>query len=404
MDSDKYLYLASIYLDVNSPESFGSVQLIWDRVKAEGAPFEIRKRDVSEFLRSFESFTKYQKTIRKIQHSTHVVPSNNLCWESDILHFQKFEGFNDSYKYILCCCDSYSRLLMVEPLKSKKSQDVIDAMESIFKRTNSKPVVMFLDMGTEYTSKIFKEFAKGHNIRLLYAHQDVHAAKIERLQRTLKSIIFRYFAQNNTLTYINHLYQFESNYNHRVHTVTQQRPIDLAKDSESQDDEKRKKLAYLRSNRKFFIQDFRRALADYRTRCLHAKTKSKVGRQTKLKINTPVRLVRLFKNKFQKGYDQNYSDQVYFISQVMPGNPPRYTVRTEDGEEVKGSIYASEMKAVSQMKKVYRDPNEPQRIAVIRSVQDSKDENGQLKYNVELVFEDNTSEIKWITADDLEDM
>ena len=59
--------------------------------------------------------------------------------------------------------------------------------------------------------------------------QHTHMAIVERFNRTLLNKINKYLLSNQTLTFINVLDDIIYNYNHKIHSTTQRKPIDIYK-------------------------------------------------------------------------------------------------------------------------------------------------------------------------------
>ena len=65
--------------------------------------------------------------------------------------------------------------------------------------------------------------------------------------------------------------------------------------------------------------------------------------QPSLNIGYLVRL-SLFGDRFQRGYTQSWSEEVFEIYAVVKSHPVRYKVRDLLGEEIEGSLYRDDLK------------------------------------------------------------
>jgi hypothetical protein len=156
------------------------------------------------------------------------------------------------------------------------------------------------------------------------SHPTVKCPNIERYNRTLKTRLWKYFTQRNTLRYINVLQTIISSINHSISQPLGCRPVDVNRDNE---DEIRVKL--------------------------YGKTTLKRPKYT-FAVGDRVRIAKE-KGKFQKGYLSNYTREVFIITQRMSRDPPVYRIRDETGEELAGVFYAPELViAVEDMKRTKR--------------------------------------------------
>ena len=61
---------------------------------------------------------------------------------------------NDGYKYLLNVIDLFSKTAYSIPLKSKSSEVIIDAFETLF--TNRRPKKLWTDQGSEFISTVIR--------------------------------------------------------------------------------------------------------------------------------------------------------------------------------------------------------------------------------------------------------
>ena len=68
---------------------------------------------------------------------------------------------------------------------------------------------------------------KSKSIRHMFAESDVKASISERVIKTIKSKIYRYFTYKQSYEYVNELQSFAQGYNKTVHRTIDMRPIDV---------------------------------------------------------------------------------------------------------------------------------------------------------------------------------
>ena len=74
------------------------------------------------------------------------------------------------------------------------------------------------DRGTEFTNRVFQKFAKENDLHFFTTYNDeTKASIVERLNRTLKTKMWKYFTHRETLNHVDVLSEMVASYNHTVH-------------------------------------------------------------------------------------------------------------------------------------------------------------------------------------------
>ena len=68
----------------------------------------------------------------------------------------------------------------------------MEGFESIMRRAKQFPRRILADKGAEIKNELFQAYCKNNNILLLLRNNFVHAPCVERFNRTLKNLMFRY--------------------------------------------------------------------------------------------------------------------------------------------------------------------------------------------------------------------
>src|SRR5215510_9206841 len=133
--------------------------------------------------------------------------------------------FNDNYNYLLTIIDVFSKYVHLIPLKSKTGPAVTSAFLSVFKDLKysrplrRRPLWVRTDKGKEFINKHFQTMLKREKIQFqVCKNPDVKCTIVERVQRTLREKIYKYFTANNTYRFIDVLSQVVSSYNNAVHS------------------------------------------------------------------------------------------------------------------------------------------------------------------------------------------
>lgn len=83
-------------------------------------------------------------------------------WQVDLIEFCSLSRQNDGYKYALMCIDVFSKKAFARALKSKRSKEVADAMETIFEESGVVPknihVSVIIHFRRLYSYQVFHIF------------------------------------------------------------------------------------------------------------------------------------------------------------------------------------------------------------------------------------------------------
>ena len=129
-------------------------------------------------------------------------------------------------KYILYAIDLFSKHAWVVPLKDKKGISIVNAFQKIISKER-KPNKIWVDQGSEFYNKSFKDFLKINNIKMYSTYNEGKSVVAERCIRSSKNKIFNHMTavSKNVLDHI------VDKYNNTVHRTIKMRPVDVTSDS-----------------------------------------------------------------------------------------------------------------------------------------------------------------------------
>ena len=206
-------------------------------------------------------------------------------------------------------------------MKNKSAASLVAALQSTF--VDVWPKTLQTDQGKEFLNKSVQALLQRYDIHHFSTHNaETKASVVERFNRTLKSRMWRYFTQHQTWRYIDILPVLVRSYNNARH-----RSIGMAPSN------------------------------------VNAKNQEKVWQRLyghdgkgvpKLHVSDRVRVSK-YKRTFEKGYETNWSEEMFTIHEVHPADPPVYRLRDDLGEVLEGTFYELELQKVSvPVDKVYR--------------------------------------------------
>ena len=250
-------YLRKFYNDLNNPAAYSGPQKLYEAVKAKGEK-SFSYNQIQRFLHSEDTYS-LQKPIRhRFRRQRVVVTHIDEEYEADLMVVQNLAKENDNIKYLLVVIDIFSRFLWIEPLQDKTSKNVITGFKNIFKQGRT-PEKLRTDKGSEFVNRWVKNYLKSQGIDFFTTQNtETKASFVERVIRTFRAKLFRYFTQKHTYRYIDHLQDLVYNYNITPHrSLNNESPISVNGKNEADlwafqylnikkksGKEKRKKLVY----------------------------------------------------------------------------------------------------------------------------------------------------------------
>jgi len=300
--------LTPTYRNPEHPASFGGVTALHRALKG-----RVKTKEIKKWLSNKESYSLHKQAQRKFQRNRILVRGIDAQFQSDLVDMQNLARYNNGYKYILTCIDVFSKYAWAIPLKDKTGTNVVSALRTIF--SERKPQVLQTDKGKEFTNKVVQNFLKRENVHFFTTENStVKASIVERFHRTLKFKMWKYFTEMNTYKYIDVLDKLVKSYNHTWHSSIQTEPVQV-------NGEKEKQIWAL-------------------------LYKSNVKVIPKLKVGDTVRISKL-KMIFEKGYEHNWTREIFTVHEILPRNPPVYRLKDLAGEVIQGTFYEKELQKVT---------------------------------------------------------
>ena len=302
------------YTSPSSPISFASPGWIYLYYNKEIPLIKIQK-----WLEEIDAYTLHKHTkLPKPRNPTYAY-YKRYQFQIDLIELGKFSAANNEIKYLLCAIDIFTRFAFVEPLIDKTAQSFMEGFKSIIKRARKCPKRILADKGGEIKNRIFQDYCKQNNILLIHSENLNHAPFVERFNRTLKNIMFRYMTHFDTKKYIDVLSLLVYGYNHRKHRMIGMTPAEAEKPGRTS-----------------------------AIRKIQEKHYAKVKRiKPKFKAGQTVRISK-FKDHFDRGFTQQFQEEVFKIKSVSTKLPiPTYELQTLDEQETLiGNFYANELTKV----------------------------------------------------------
>jgi len=243
-------------------------------------------------------------------------------WESDLIDVHALSRHNDGVKYLLTIIDVFSNFLHMVPLKSKTGKDVSAVFQSVLKDPRymipfkRRPFWVRTDKGKEFLNESFHKFLKREGIQFQACRNpDIKCSIVERVQRTVRDKLYKYFTHKNTYRYVDVLSDFVSGFNATIHGSTGMAPANVT-DS-------------------YILALWKRL----------QKRQDKVRvRTARYSVGQHVRISKE-KAKFAKSAEQNFSTEIFRI--ITHRNPrPVYELEDLNRKLIDGQFYEEELTPV----------------------------------------------------------
>ena len=184
-------------------------------------PFSFGPKKTSRLPNDWWQKSRVYTLHRPIRHRFPTRPTltsaPNMQFQADLMDLQKFKRQNKGFAYILVVIDIFSRKLFAFPLKNKLGKSVTAAFEKLF-RQHTKPAYLQTDDGTEFFNSNLQKLLKKHNVKLFSVKSQFKAALAERVIRTVKTRLWRYFTHKGSYQWLKVLPDLISSYNDTPHT------------------------------------------------------------------------------------------------------------------------------------------------------------------------------------------
>lgn len=238
----------------------------------------------------------------------------------DLIDMQALAKQNDNYKYIICIIDTFTRKLWVRAVRSRHAQGVTAAVREILVTMDRLPDSILADRGTEMKNRYFQRMLADLNIRFDHPDSEVKAGSVERVNRSLQSLLYKSMTERESRRYIDVLQPLVETYNSRPHRSLQGMSPDEADLDANQD-----RVSSIQRERFAKILEERRP------------PRFRVGDTVRVKIN--------FGNRFARGYEEQFSRELFRIRDINLRMPiPMYFLYSLDEEErIDGGFYGNEI-------------------------------------------------------------
>jgi hypothetical protein len=242
-----------------------------------------------------------------------IVKSLNDLFQADLVEMIPYSSKNNGFRYILVVINCFSKFVWAFPLKTKSGNEVAENMEKVFQQ--QQPKNLQTDLGKEFFNKTFQLLMKKYNINHYNTYSEKKASIVERVNRTLKNLMWKEFNYHGHYRWINLLDNIVQKYNNSKHRTIGMKPSEVKKKHE-------KKLLNTVYN--------------------HLKI---VNLTSKFHVGDHVRISKS-RGVFDKKYMPNWSTEIFTIKKILLTNPNSYLLQDYQKQDIKGCFYQQQLQKV----------------------------------------------------------
>jgi hypothetical protein len=315
---------ARVYYDIEHPAGFtGSAATLHKHV--EGSTL----RSTEQWLSAQDAYTLHKHARNRFKHPQVYSEGIDDLWSADLADMQHLASENDGVRYLLVVIDVLSKYGWARPLRNKTGESVSAALQDIFDSDSRIPRKLRTDRGTEFLSRVTRALLKRRNIVFYTADNYSKASHAERLIRTLKGRLWRYFRATNGRRYVDVLQDTMSLYNNSYHSSIRMTPGEVTPMNHH---------------------------VAWQTLYGHLLKRGKERRASAahtFAVGDEVRISKL-KGHFEKGYGSNWTTEIFTIKRIdktTAASRPTYKLKDNSGEDVLGSFQTEELQRVRELPK-----------------------------------------------------
>ena len=314
----------ALYRKPDFPGSLGGVNTFIRGLQRQGE--KIKSDDVKKYLQQDDLYQLHKPSRRRFSRRPTVVNGIDHLWQVDLSDVSAIKKYNDNHRFLLFVIDVFSKYAWVRLLKDKTGATLTKTMKKILETTGRRPLYVMSDKGTEFVNHAFKKMLKSFDVDFYTSqNEETKAAIVERLQRTYKTKMFKYFTDQSTLRYVDVLQDLTDSYNQTHHTTIGMAPADV---DYKTDDIVRQRL----------------------TKKLKKQTQSK----EKISVGDSVRIT-IARAPFRKGYLPSWTEEIFTVAEKKKTRPTTYRLKDYGDNFLEGSFYTHELQKVPHDKgRVYR--------------------------------------------------
>ena len=281
----------------NPSSGYQSAERLYRKALEDG--LTVSRKQVKDWLKSQDTYTRYKPIVKRHDFRQTYVNYLGEQVQMDLVDMGKYKDENNGRYWILTAIEILSRYAFAIPVYRKDTSNMTKAVTLLLKQFKDRfdvepPKLAQFDDGLEFHNVGVKKLLEKHGIKYFSTNSDKKAAVVERFNRTLKTAMWRYFYAKGTYKWVDVLDKLVQNYNNTKHSAILMKPSAVTKKNE----------------------------AEVWTTLFHHLIAAE-SPLPKFKVDDMVRISK-YKNTFTKGYEANFTEELFKIAKVIRGDPNVY--------------------------------------------------------------------------------
>lgn len=311
-------FLNKFYYNPEHPAAFAGPRKVKQILQENNV--DTSYKNIKKWLQNQDSYSLLQPVKYRFKRQRIVTSGIDDMWDADLAVVSNISKHNNNYQYWLVVIDVFTRHLWIVPIQSKSSKDMVKAFQALFNATSRRPNKLRTDNGMEFRNRAVKKVFEIEGINAYTTKNETKANYAERVIRTIKGLVYRYFIHRQTYKYTDVLQHLVDNYNHRPHTsLGGLSPAAINKSNE-----------------------------DMVWKRMYVDTSSVAKRRKRyaLKVGDTVRISHL-KYTFQRDYQEKWTEEVFKVaSRTRRQGINLYRLVDFMDESISGHFYEAELQKV----------------------------------------------------------
>ena len=188
-------------------------------------------KKIKSDLEEIDAYTRKREIKRPRVYNPYFVWQPRKLIQIDLIDLSKDNAMvrkNGGYRYLFCAIDTFSRFVWVKPMKRKNQNVSLETYVTMAQEFGRKPQRVLCDSGGEFTSLAFRQMFARHGTTLIALNKK--AGTVERFQRTLQSLIYKFIAHTGKKRFIHRLQDLVKSYNTRRHRIIKMSPAEAERE------------------------------------------------------------------------------------------------------------------------------------------------------------------------------
>ena len=211
---------------------FNDPNRIWQVIK-DDMQYRTIKYKKKDFLEWVKDQMEYQ--INKshfLPHDLHTITAPDNSYQMDITFYDQYSRINKGYSCILTIIEITSRMAYAYPMKSKKSDEVLENFKKFHEEVKEIAIIE-VDAGNEFINNKFQKYCTDNNIKLIVFNNDKRSmGKVERFNRTIRDSLSKIAPDGVWLDKVPIIVHV---YNNTKHSSTKYTPQEVSLDKSKSD-------------------------------------------------------------------------------------------------------------------------------------------------------------------------